>query len=76
MAHKYMQHQNEILKQKIQERTEVIHHTRLQVVRRLGMAAEYLDEETGLHIDPTLVDIFLGKLPEIIEIREKHAEPD
>ena len=50
MAHKYMRHQNEILEHKVQERTQEIHHTRLQVVRRLGRAAEYRDEETGLHI--------------------------
>ena len=50
MAHKYMHYQNEILEQKIQERTKAIHDTRLQVVRCLGRAAEYRDEETGLHI--------------------------
>ena len=50
MAHKYMRLQNEILEQKVLERTEVIHHTRLQVVRCLGRAAEFRDEETGLHI--------------------------
>jgi putative two-component system response regulator len=50
MAHKYMRHQNEILEQKVIERTKVIHHTRLQVVRCLGRAAEFRDEETGLHI--------------------------
>lgn len=50
MANKYMKYQNEILEQKVQQRTHEIHDTRLQVVRRLGRAAEYRDEETGLHI--------------------------
>lgn len=50
MAHKYMSYQNEILEKKVRERTQVINETRLQVVRRLGRAAEYRDEETGLHI--------------------------
>ena len=50
MAQKYMRHQNEILDQKVQERTLAIHETRLQVVRHLGRAAEYRDNETGLHI--------------------------
>lgn len=50
MANKYMRYQNEILEHKVLERTKVIHDTRLQVVRRLGIAAEYRDEETGLHI--------------------------
>ena len=50
MANKYMRLQNEILEQKVNERTKELHDTRLQVVRRLGLAAEYRDNETGLHI--------------------------
>ena len=50
MANKYMRLQNEILEQKVNERTQELHDTRLQVVRRLGLAAEYRDNETGLHI--------------------------
>ena len=50
MAHKYMRHQNEILEQKVQARTQELYKTRLEIVRRLVRAAEYRDEETGLHI--------------------------
>jgi len=50
MAHKYMRAQNEILEQKVRKRTHAIQETRLQVVRHLGRAAEYRDNETGLHI--------------------------
>jgi len=50
IAHKYMRNQNEILEQKVQQRTQAIQETRLQVVRHLGRAAEYRDNETGLHI--------------------------
>jgi len=50
MAHKYMHHQNEILEQKVRQRTKEIQDTRLQVVHRLGRAAEFRDNETGLHI--------------------------
>ena len=50
MANKYIRLQNEILEQKVNERTQELHDTRLQVVRRLGLAAEYRDNETGLHI--------------------------
>lgn len=50
MAQKFMLNQNEILENMVQERTQTIYDTRLQVVRRLGRAAEYRDEETGLHI--------------------------
>jgi len=50
MAHNFMLHQNEILEQKVKQRTLAIQNTRLQVVRYLGRAAEYRDNETGLHI--------------------------
>ena len=57
LAKKYMRNQNEILEEKValrtrelQERSQELHETRLQVVRRLGRAAEYRDNETGLHI--------------------------
>lgn len=60
MAHRFMDNQNRILEQMVQERTLEIHDTRLQVVRCLGLAAEYRDEETGLHI------IRMSKMAEII----------
>jgi len=60
MAHKFMRHQNEILENKVRERTQAIHDTRLQVVRCLGLASEYRDEETGLHI------IRMSKMAEVI----------
>ena len=50
MASKYTKLQNEILEEKVAARTQELHDTRLQVVRRLGLAAEYRDNETGLHI--------------------------
>ena len=66
-AHKFMRKQNELLDQKVQERTEALqlaHHqlqdTQLQIVRRLGRAAEYRDNETGLHI------IRMSKIAELL----------
>jgi putative two-component system response regulator len=38
------------LEQKLAERTEEIVHTRMEVIRQLGRAAEYKDNETGTHI--------------------------
>ena len=62
IAHKFIRHQNEILEQKVQERTQAIHETRLQVVHRLGRAAEYRDNETGLHIiRMSKIAVILGK---------------
>ena len=42
--------QNRELERKVQERTEEIAHTQLEIIRRLGRAAEFKDNETGLHV--------------------------
>ena len=34
----------------VAQRTEDLHHTRLEIIRRLGKAAEYKDNETGMHV--------------------------
>lgn len=45
-----MRERNHVLEERVRERTREIYETRLQIVRRLGRAAEYRDNETGLHI--------------------------
>ncbi len=50
LAHRMMHDQKEVLEELVAARTEELRSTRLQVVQRLGMAAEYRDEETGSHI--------------------------
>lgn len=50
LAHRFMFDQKAILEQKVAARTEELQRTRLQIVQRLGRAAEYRDEETGIHI--------------------------
>jgi putative two-component system response regulator len=47
---KYISGRNQWLEDRVHERTRELYNTRLQVVRRLGRAAEYRDNETGLHI--------------------------
>lgn len=42
--------QNETLESKVRIRTQELHDTRLEIIRRLGLAAEYRDHETGNHI--------------------------
>ena len=39
-----------ILEDKVRERTKELHATRLEVIRRLGRAGEFRDNETGMHI--------------------------
>lgn len=42
--------QNRALESRVRERTMELHDTRLEIIRRLGRAAEYKDNETGLHV--------------------------
>ncbi len=49
LAHRFLHDQNALLESMVADRTEELRYTRLQVVQRLGRAAEYRDNETGLH---------------------------
>lgn len=50
LAHRMLHDQKSVLEEMVRARTEEVRHTRLQIVQRLGRAAEYRDEETGNHI--------------------------
>ena len=50
LAHRLLHTQRNELESMVRARTEELRNTQLQVVQRLGMAAEYRDEETGNHI--------------------------
>jgi len=50
LLHRQVKKQNAELEIKVKERTEELQVTRLEIIRRLGRAAEYKDNETGLHI--------------------------
>jgi putative two-component system response regulator len=50
LAHRLLHNQARVLEDMVRVRTEALNQTRLQVVQRLGRAAEYRDNETGLHI--------------------------
>jgi putative two-component system response regulator len=41
---------NRALEEKVRERTKELEESRAEVIRRLGRAAEYKDNETGLHV--------------------------
>lgn len=45
-----MKNQNALLDRMVKERTQELNDTRLEVIRRLGRAAEYRDDMTGNHI--------------------------
>ena len=50
LAHRLLYDQNAVLESMVHARTEALNQTRLQIIRRLGRAAEYRDNEPGLHI--------------------------
>lgn len=50
LMHNQIRDQNKVLEEKVQERTRELADTRFEIIRRLGRAAEYRDNETGLHI--------------------------
>ena len=50
LAHRMLLNQKALLEEMVNKRTEDLNESRLQVVRRLGRAAEFRDNETGLHI--------------------------
>jgi len=50
LLHKQVRDQNVALEQRVRERTAELESTRLDVIQRLGRAAEYRDNETGLHV--------------------------
>ncbi|HNH89615.1 MAG TPA: two-component system response regulator [Thiobacillaceae bacterium] len=49
-THLALYDQNRALEYQVFERTVELEHTRLQVIHRLGRAAEYRDNETGMHV--------------------------
>ena len=50
LMHNQIRDQNTILEERVRERTQELLDTRLEIIRHLGRAAEYRDNETGLHI--------------------------
>jgi putative two-component system response regulator len=50
LLQKQVREHNQLLEQKVRERTAELYDTRLEIVRRLGRAAEFRDNETGMHI--------------------------
>ena len=49
-THLYLHDQQRALYEMVRERTAELRETRMQIIHRLGRAAEYKDNETGLHV--------------------------
>lgn len=49
-THLALYNQKRLLEQEVKQRTRQLEDTRFEIIRRLGRAAEYKDNETGLHV--------------------------
>jgi putative two-component system response regulator len=49
-THLALYDQNRALEERVQERTAELNESRLEILNRLGRAAEYKDNETGMHV--------------------------
>src|SRR3954469_2294268 len=49
-THLALHDQNRELERMVRERTAELHHTRLEIIKRLGRAGEFRDNETGMHV--------------------------
>jgi len=49
-AHLALLDQSRALEAEVRERTEELRESRLEIIQRLGRAAEYRDNETGMHV--------------------------
>nr|WP_319494054.1 two-component system response regulator [uncultured Desulfobacter sp.] len=49
-THLHLYDQNKALEHLVFERTKELNQSRLEIIRRLGLAAEYKDNETGMHV--------------------------
>jgi putative two-component system response regulator len=50
LAHRLIHTQKQLLEQMVDQRTQELRRSRLDIVRRLGRASEFRDNETGQHI--------------------------
>lgn len=76
--HLQLQVQNQVLDQKVQERTAELEATQVEILERLALAAEYRDDHTGEHtkrVGETAAQIAraLGWPPEEVELIRRAA---
>jgi putative two-component system response regulator len=50
LLHKDLHEQKKLLEEKVRERTKELRDSQLEIIHRLGRAAEYRDDDTGQHI--------------------------
>ncbi len=72
MMQQQLLNQNEELERRVDERTKEIQHIKLELIHRLGLAAEYRDNETGEHT--TRMSHYCKRLAKELGKDEKYCE--
>lgn len=72
LLYKALANQNQVLEEKVKERTKELRDTRLEIIQRLVHASEYRDRETGLHI--ARMSLYCSLLGRAAGMSEKEAE--
>lgn len=72
ILHKQVLQQNVELETRVKERTLELENSRLEIIRRLGLAAEYKDNETGNHV--LRMSLFSQMLARAVGLSEEDSE--
>ena len=70
--HLLPQQQNQILEQKVRERTHELEESQLEILERLAQAAEFRDDDTGQHT--RRVGEMAALLAQKLELNDEHIE--
>ncbi len=71
-THLALYDQNRVLEEKVRQRTAELNATRLEIIRHLGRAAEFKDNETGLHV--VRMSNYCKLIAEAAGFNEEHAD--
>ncbi|MDP8223315.1 MAG: response regulator [Candidatus Lernaella stagnicola] len=72
LAHKIVRDQNEMLETMVRDRTRELNESRLEIIRRLSQAAEYKDNQTGMHI--VRMSKMAYRLGCVVGLDQRHCE--
>jgi putative two-component system response regulator len=70
--HRQLQHQNQVLEEKVRERTLKVEETQIEILERLALAAEYRDDDTGEHTKR--VGQMSAQIAQVIGLRESEVD--
>lgn len=71
-SNELLKDQSRRLEEKVRERTRDLRETQLEILNRLGRAAEYRDNETGLHIQR--IGLYCARLAQALGLDEEQCE--